>query len=555
MENVKQTSQRQTSSSQVDKPCTICGDIGFGELIATCSKCKIACQHVHLPLSYCMASSNGEVPEKVPKPWTCDDCHLIPDKDRCDEIGKENFQNSSNTIHHDAVRKGGPTKMSGYAGWRVHSVKTGKVKFLSTKEVIRLSAGAATDMGSPSKSNLGNRHGYSYPISPPKGKQNPSFISFSPKKPPGHGRIISSSITSQQPQRTSKDLKAIINPVKEHCWKDTDTLATEYNVSPAKRSCFKEQKITSIKPAKEVKTCNFDGLAKEEKRSSSNLIAKEVKTCNMNAQEAVNSSLASAHHLPPIITACMDIKNAVKITRCSSLDLCWSDSFPVVESKKPDVEGRDPNLCLYHPFFPALNVTWKGGFKFIDTAKPGKFYGGFQAQPPSRVSRRAYELAQKMPIVLQIELLPRHVWADVFQKDYPDFRDIALYFFPSENTERSKDNHASFFKLMEIQSSVLRTYISDVELLIFTSKQLHRDSQDVIERSGMEHFIWGVFRRAKRDQFPPELDCASTGCSDVLDMEIDMVGEQPLGRVDAVVTKESSKRAGGESVRKTVNQC
>eukprot|EP00257_Ricinus_communis_P024915 XP_025012329.1 uncharacterized protein LOC8284436 isoform X3 [Ricinus communis] len=533
-----------------DKPCTICGDIGFGELIATCSKCKIACQHV-----YCMASSNGEVPEKVPKPWTCDDCHLIPDKDRCDEIGKENFQNSSNTIHHDAVRKGGPTKMSGYAGWRVHSVKTGKVKFLSTKEVIRLSAGAATDMGSPSKSNLGNRHGYSYPISPPKGKQNPSFISFSPKKPPGHGRIISSSITSQQPQRTSKDLKAIINPVKEHCWKDTDTLATEYNVSPAKRSCFKEQKITSIKPAKEVKTCNFDGLAKEEKRSSSNLIAKEVKTCNMNAQEAVNSSLASAHHLPPIITACMDIKNAVKITRCSSLDLCWSDSFPVVESKKPDVEGRDPNLCLYHPFFPALNVTWKGGFKFIDTAKPGKFYGGFQAQPPSRVSRRAYELAQKMPIVLQIELLPRHVWADVFQKDYPDFRDIALYFFPSENTERSKDNHASFFKLMEIQSSVLRTYISDVELLIFTSKQLHRDSQDVIERSGMEHFIWGVFRRAKRDQFPPELDCASTGCSDVLDMEIDMVGEQPLGRVDAVVTKESSKRAGGESVRKTVNQC
>ena len=35
------------SSTLQNEPCDICGDVGFEELIATCSKCCIAHEHVY----------------------------------------------------------------------------------------------------------------------------------------------------------------------------------------------------------------------------------------------------------------------------------------------------------------------------------------------------------------------------------------------------------------------------------------------------------------------------------------------------------------------------
>jgi hypothetical protein len=47
-------------------------------------------------------------------------------------------------------------------------------------------------------------------------------------------------------------------------------------------------------------------------------------------------------------------------------------------------------------------------------------------------------LSNKMPSVLQLESLSAsNVLTDVFQNDSPTLEDIALYFFPSENNERS----------------------------------------------------------------------------------------------------------------------
>lgn len=52
---------------------------------------------------------------------------------------------------------------------------------------------------------------------------------------------------------------------------------------------------------------------------------------------------------------------------------------------------------------------------------------------------------------------------------------------------RSQGNIACLIELMEVQSSMMRSCIDGVELLIFTSKQLHMDSQG--ELSGI-HNIW-----------------------------------------------------------------
>lgn len=43
-----------------------------------------------------------------------------------------------------------------------------------------------------------------------------------------------------------------------------------------------------------------------------------------------------------------------------------------------------------------------------------------------------------MPPVLRANLLPRsHLWADPFQDECPELEDVALYFFPDDNTVRS----------------------------------------------------------------------------------------------------------------------
>ena len=79
---------------------------------------------------------------------------------------------------------------------------------------------------------------------------------------------------------------------------------------------------------------------------------------------------------------------------------------------------------------------FRGGF-FVTNSTPKNFLGGFKAQLPTSISRRASEFSGKLPLVLSVELLPQsQILADLFQNDCPDLRDIALYFSPDDNIER-----------------------------------------------------------------------------------------------------------------------
>jgi len=79
----------------------------------------------------------------------------------------------------------------------------------------------------------------------------------------------------------------------------------------------------------------------------------------------------------------------------------------------------------------------RGQFQILHTAAPSKFYDGFEAQPPFSVNRKAFEFSREMPSILQLESRPAlKVLIDIFQDDSPKLQDIAVYFFPSEQTER-----------------------------------------------------------------------------------------------------------------------
>ncbi|XP_020236393.1 uncharacterized protein LOC109815968 isoform X2 [Cajanus cajan] len=205
------------------------------------------------------------------------------------------------------------------------------------------------------------------------------------------------------------------------------------------------------------------------------------------------------------------------------------------ECNKSNTEKIDPKsvkeiLNLDHKFLPSY-PTWKGQFQILQTAASGEVFDGFEARPPCIVNRKAYEFSKEMPSVLQLKSLPAlNVMTDIFQDDSPKLQDIALYIFPSDNTERSRKNMNTILKFMNDQKSMLRSYINGVELLVFTSNQLDMNTSGVIAAVNAGHFLWGIFRHSK-------IDKAIGNAPDMepVDMDIDMIGgKDVVGRVDHI---------------------
>ncbi|XP_057493007.1 uncharacterized protein LOC130778505 isoform X2 [Actinidia eriantha] len=141
---------------------------------------------------------------------------------------------------------------------------------------------------------------------------------------------------------------------------------------------------------------------------------------------------------------------------------------------------------------PALEVIWKGNFG-VDFSSHKRIFRGFLAHMSAKVSRKAYVFTRQIPEVMQFTAHPRCAyWPEIFQLDCPDANDIALYFYPG-NFERSRRHYSFLLKLIEKENLVLRSRMGRVELLVFTSKLLHVESQQL----DGNYFMWGFFRRLK----------------------------------------------------------
>lgn len=88
---------------------------------------------------------------------------------------------------------------------------------------------------------------------------------------------------------------------------------------------------------------------------------------------------------------------------------------------------------ILKPWIIVVFSFYRGSFEILDTDSPGEFYDEFQAHPPGKVSRKAYEFSKQMPGVLQFKLQHRcDVWEEIFHTYTPVGNDIALFFFPGD---------------------------------------------------------------------------------------------------------------------------
>ncbi|KAK8265903.1 hypothetical protein V6Z12_D12G209300 [Gossypium hirsutum] len=334
---------------------------------------------------------------------------------------------------------------------------------------------------------------------PIKVRRNPTFLQLgSDNVPRGRGGQISASIRHQH---------SVERPNKS---KEDEEKASR---TPAKQYGSNEEPVSSVMAANEV-TGDVDSKATNTMKETLSIANAVERAHLVPNKENVCKGKISDTILPNKELTVLHTKteDAMRSSRPSpsrhhtTIMSSGQNIHGAAEPENSDVPKTETwsrlKVSLYRPHAPSLHPTWMGGFKFFNTT--GDLYGDFLALPPCRVHRKAYEFSKKMPAVLHVNLLQQwHLHSHILQNGCLDLLDIALYFCPVD-MERSQRNYNKLFQLMGKENSVMISYIDDLELLIFTSEQLHADSWGVFTGSNKE-FFGGVFRRVKEHQKLPSL--------------------------------------------------
>ncbi|KAM1129433.1 hypothetical protein EV1_038805 [Malus domestica] len=529
------------------KPCDTCGGGNDENLIATCRECNIARAH-----PYCMQKLDTEAWDD----WVCEEC-----------LGEENNLASPTDLdHHGIMHPSGNSRVLDNSGWQVHSrrqkpVGTGKVKYISEGEVIRLSSGV--EITRSQRNTFGFKPGQSnstalmsqrttfgsksvIPRSPPPAiKGNPSIVASGHVKPPSCGRNIKMSSISKINQQTSPILKDSKEPKAPFAQNSKKYISSDHRVvatSPVKEA--KSSKLSIHSRITNPKTKTSVAYGKEhirEKQSKDVLVpATSIETKNPVApgEEHVREKQPQDVLIPrPDVTSRKKRVTAIEKEPCTVSTMRPSSPMSSPDAEERDLENKLASLNLNHSSLPALQVTWRGGF-IVDTATANEFIRGFQGRPPCKIHPKAYRFAQTMPPVLKANFIPRsQLWTDIFQDQPPDLQDVGIYFFPDRNIERSRENHARLIERMEKEDSMMRICFDDqgVELLIFTSEQLQLDTQ-------LTSFLWGIFHCTKNYQVE-----ANMVDNQSVDMEIDMEGGNMVGRVDVVIQRDPKVTRKGKT--------
>ncbi|TQD99990.1 hypothetical protein C1H46_014369 [Malus baccata] len=447
--------------------------------------------------------------------WVCEEC-----------LGEEdNLASPTDLDHRDVMHPSGPSRVLDDSGWQAHSrrqkpVGTGKVKYISQGEVIRLSSGVETTRSqrntfsskpgqSRSTALMSQRTTFGSKIVTPKYptpaiKANPSIVPSGYVKPPSCGRNADMLNISKINQQTFPILKV--------------SKGTNISVAYGKEHVREKQSKNVLAPGTSVETKTPGASGKEhvrQKQPADVLVPRpDFETSQKKMEAAIKKepfTVATMRHSSPISSPGKGpFATAIGVAEHNHAD-----------AEERDIENMLASLNINRSSLPALQVTWRGGF-IVDTATTSEFIGGFQGRPPCKIHPKAYRFAQTMPRVLKANFLPRsQLWTDIFQDQPPDLQDVGLYFFPDENAERSREDHARLIERMETEDSMMRICFDDegVELLIFTLEKLQLDKQ-------LTSFLWGVLHCTKNDQVE-----ANMNNNQSVD---DMDGENTGGRVDAV---------------------
>ncbi|KAK1400735.1 hypothetical protein POM88_000340 [Heracleum sosnowskyi] len=283
---------------------------------------------------------------------------------------------------------------------------------------------------------------------------------------------------------------------------------SKYSVKSHTPRSGNTQNNTSVQEAKELKSISTP--EKEHCQMRQILSVKDIKTSHAKNQkelgETPSASQMSRHsptcHIPDAtLSPEIALTSTEVITRTDGHLQRTISNEPCADCHSPmSVKEFFIKAAALEPLptDPAPDASWMGSFILKDE----KISMSFLAHPTSQ-----------------------------------DDKDIGLYFFPS--TGMRLDEYIS--QLEKLSGNVfLRSCINGVELLVFTSKVLHKDYR----KRNTSDFLWGMFRRrhGKSRGAVEETPVADRdiGLEDS-HREVDMADKKIVGTHDAVIRKQSTE--------------
>ncbi|KAL8042343.1 hypothetical protein ABFX02_09G044500 [Erythranthe guttata] len=461
-----------------EEKCDICGVIGVADAIVTCTQCKVNCEH-----TYCMATLLEEPPVGT---WLCEECDSTskPNKPPSAEISPL-VSILSNTVKFAEQTQTAERRKLVKRNWE-KMVATGKTKYISVTEAIKLSSG---EKKSPGPSNVISHSRNRFPKHQPERSQlRPTVLTV---KPQAHGLI---------------DISGRKHP--------------------------KVKKLTEIQTSVSSPKQSIDLVNKRTQKE----MAAEIQLSHTKGRRSIRKN-------PPLIApSANDSQGEIGQTAIESRTL--SDLKKCDENANNDLL---PDLETYS-LSPSLDALWTGSFVIKEDDRRGEVNHQIQAHSPSHVRRKIYEFSKQMPKVIHVQLVPlKKFWIDFFEEYTPYERDIGLYFFPGGG-ERSED-YISLLESITVKNMALRIQIADVELLVFTSKLLPVNCQCWEGKNFLWGVFHNVKQDTscllenevpKLSMKPWEEDNNNNNGDnkEEVDMEIDMIGGISVGREDVRVPRQ-----------------
>ncbi|KAG8084319.1 hypothetical protein GUJ93_ZPchr0010g7529 [Zizania palustris] len=144
---------------------------------------------------------------------------------------------------------------------------------------------------------------------------------------------------------------------------------------------------------------------------------------------------------------------------------------------------------------PQQTYIWQGIFEVSRPGNSPEMFDGFQAHLSTCASPKVLEIVKQLPPRIQFAEVPWHSsWPLQFKELRANEDNIALFFF-AKDIESYERAYGKLLENMLAGDLSLRTNISGIELLIFTSDKL----PEKIQRWNGLLYFWGVFYARKEN--------------------------------------------------------
>ncbi|KAL7117771.1 hypothetical protein ACP275_03G094300 [Erythranthe tilingii] len=245
-----------------------------------------------------------------------------------------------------------------------------------------------------------------------------------------------------------------------------------------------------------------DGVEQSYEGILMQFVRKEYAKCNWTKKRSVKRSTVKRYkhrlcNAPSKRSYDKHVKTVMEECTRSKDDSTLSTKMK--EKEGPTLEGRSAEMAVENDFrensgissaVPVVMPIWRGSFNIRNENRD--IIDGIIAHMSSKARGNVYDEASQFQVVLDLEMLPvSDVWPKSFEKSEPSCADIALYFFPSEISERIFDGLVEEMMHKEL---ALKAVVQNGELLIFTSKEL----PILYWRFQGKYYLWGVFRGSKQ---------------------------------------------------------